>query len=232
MAECGFLIKEVFPLMKIKKVLFASFLFWFGAPLSASVQVPPPKDQVPPHPHPVQMQLPPKEVLTVQKMQLPPAPLQKPAPIQKITINPPPVAAPDASNVPGVKTGQEVSSQDDPRVSQSNADYAVWLNDFTRRTYEHQLFQSGIIFILVLLMVCAGLFFSWLQFQHSFHLKQVIKNSVAQFGNANADPAPPPDEFSFGKDGIVVRSAYLGIIILVISMAFFFLYLKYVYLIT
>jgi hypothetical protein len=47
-----------------------------------------------------------------------------------------------------------------------------------------------------------------------------------------AAPAPTQDELTFGKDGVVIRSAYLGVIILVLSMAFFFLYLKYVYLIS
>jgi hypothetical protein len=178
-------------------------------------------------------QLPPPRVLQPEvKMQLPPVVLPKHETVQKITINPPPITAPRSEDDPGVKTAQAVYCQDDPRVCQSNTDYTVWRNDFTHRTYESQMIQSWIIFVLVLVLVVAGLFFAWLQFQHSLHLKQVIKCSAAAAANTNADPTPQPDEFAFGKDGVVIRSAYLGVIILVISMAFFFLYLKYVYSIT
>ncbi len=39
-------------------------------------------------------------------------------------------------------------------------------------------------------------------------------------------------EFTIGKDGITIKSSYLGVILLVISMAFYGLYLKFVYPIT
>ncbi len=121
---------------------------------------------------------------------------------------------------------------DSPRVRQSNDDYAVWRNEYLRRLYENQLRESWIIFVLVLLLVFAGLFFSWLQFQHAFLLSKVVKSSAATQVDPNATPNSTPDEVTFGKDGVVIKSAYLGVIILVISMAFFFLYIKYVYLIT
>lgn len=124
------------------------------------------------------------------------------------------------------------ANPDSAKVDRSRADYMVWQNDFKRRTYEDQLVQTRIIFFLVLVLVCAGLFFSWLQFRHSFHLKRVLRSGTEAQGDSNNAATPLQDEFAFGKDGVVIRSAYLGVIILVISMAFFFLYLKYVYLIS
>jgi hypothetical protein len=121
---------------------------------------------------------------------------------------------------------------DSPRVRQSNDDYAVWRNEYLRRLYENQLRESWIVFVLVLLLVFAGLFFSWLQFQHAFLLRKVVKGSAAAQVDPNVTASSTPDELTFGKDGVVIKSAYLGVIILVISMAFFFLYIKYVYLIT
>ena len=118
-------------------------------------------------------------------------------------------------------------------VQQSNDAYNVWVNGFRERTYENQLFQTRVIFFLVILLVFAGLFFSWIQFQHAFHLKRVLSKRVAAPSDeAAAAATPAQDEFSFGKDGVVIKSAYLGVIILAISMAFFFLYLVYVYPIT
>jgi hypothetical protein len=119
-----------------------------------------------------------------------------------------------------------------PSVQQSNDSYNVWVNDFRRRTYENQLLQTRIIFVLVIILVFAGLFFSWIQFQHSFHLKRVLHKRANATSDDAASPAPAQDEFTFGKDGVVIKSAYLGVIILAISMAFFFLYLLYVYPIT
>lgn len=117
-------------------------------------------------------------------------------------------------------------------VQQSNDAYNVWVNGFRQRTYENQLFQTRVIFILVIVLVFAGLFFSWVQFQHAFHLKRVLSKRVSAPSDEAAAAAPAQDEFSFGKDGVVIKSAYLGVIILAISMAFFFLYLVYVYPIT
>jgi hypothetical protein len=117
-------------------------------------------------------------------------------------------------------------------VQQSNDAYNVWVNGFRERTYENQLFQTRVIFSLVILLVFAGLFFSWIQFQHAFHLKRVLSKRVAAPSDEATAAAPAQDEVSFGKDGVVIKSAYLGVIILAISMAFFFLYLVYVYPIT
>jgi hypothetical protein len=116
-----------------------------------------------------------------------------------------------------------------PGVQQSNDAYNIWVNDFRRRTYENQLVQTRIIFVLVLVLVVAGLWFSWMQFQHSFHLKRVLKKQADATPDDVVPATPAQDEFAFGKDGIVVKSAYLGVIILAMSMAFFFLYLVYVY---
>jgi len=127
-----------------------------------------------------------------------------------------------------VPPAQENSSA----VQQSNDAYNVWVNGFRMRTYENQLFQTRVIFALVILLVFAGLFFSWVQFQHAFHLKRVLSKRVSAPSDEAAAAAPAQDEFSFGKDGVVIKSAYLGVIILAISMAFFFLYLVYVYPIT
>jgi hypothetical protein len=74
------------------------------------------------------------------------------------------------------------------------------------------------------------------------HPAQAIASSVstiAQSASASVDPAPAPPEISIEKSsvtefsaspqGIKVASSTLGVIILVISMCFFYMYLAYVY---
>jgi hypothetical protein len=119
------------------------------------------------------------------------------------------------------------TDKDALRVRVSQADYAVWENDFKRRTYENQLVQTRIIFAVVLVLVAAGLFFSWIQFQHSFHIRATRKRRGSHEAGGGTEPAG--ERIELGKSGIVIQSAYLGVIILAISMAFFFLYLKFVY---
>lgn len=121
-----------------------------------------------------------------------------------------------------------LTDKDSARVSASQADYAVWENDFNRRTYENQLVQTRIIFVVVLLLVSAGLLFSWIQFQHSFHMKVRTKGNKAT-DQVAATGAHTDEEIRLGREGVVIHSAYLGVIILAISMAFFFLYLEFVY---
>jgi hypothetical protein len=118
------------------------------------------------------------------------------------------------------------------RVRTSQVDYLLWKNDFTRRTYETQLIQTRIIFVVVLLLVLAGLFFSWVQFQHSFHIRASARKRVEPPHQPPEGGTTTSETFEFGKSGIVIHSAYLGVIILAISMAFFFLYLRFVYPIT
>jgi hypothetical protein len=135
------------------------------------------------------------------------------------------------SNLIHTLTAAAPTEKDSARVIASQADYAIWANDFRRRTYENQLVQTRIIFVVVLLLVLAGLFFSWIQFQHSLRMKAPAKGHTAT-DQATATGAPTDEEIRLGREGIVIHSAYLGVIILAISMAFFFLYLRFVYPIT
>jgi hypothetical protein len=183
---------------------------------------------------------PPAPQFQIETVQAPPAPqviklvplkAQEPPDLVSKAVSSP-ASTPAASAPARPEPAANPSEAESPRVRQSNDDYAAWRNDYLRRLYENQLYESWIIFVLVILLVFVGIFFSWLQFQHAFLLKKVVRSSAASQVDPNAAAPSTPDELTFGKDGVVVKSAYLGVIILVISMAFFFLYLKYVYLIS
>lgn len=133
------------------------------------------------------------------------------------------------------------------------------------RSFNFQYTASVIIFILVILIVLSGLFFSGWQF--SFTLKQLklkeqaIKVAAdkvpaaatpAAASGAGAQPVageePKPDvqqpassntiadlntafknDLELSTTGVKVNSSVLGVIILVLSIAFFYLYIMYVY---
>lgn len=113
-----------------------------------------------------------------------------------------------------------------------------------RRVFEWQLLSSRIIFVVVILMVSAGIYFSGVQFHLALRgtppvLKEVREVSTATPPAAEAAaveaPRPPPvpvtlqTSFEAGTSGVKVSSPVLGVIILVISFLFFYMYLVHVY---
>lgn len=88
-----------------------------------------------------------------------------------------------------------------------------------QRVFEWQLFSAKLIFVIVLLLVGSGVYFAAVQFH--VELKSRMKNPAAE--------SDMKTELSAGADGVKVSSGVLGVIILTLSLAFFYLYLVYVY---
>ena len=81
--------------------------------------------------------------------------------------------------------------------------------------FRWQLLSSEIIFIIVVILVFSGITFAAIQFYNGM---KKLKNQSEEVTT-----------FEAGTGGIKVSSPVLGVIILVISLAFFYLYLAYVY---
>ena len=80
-----------------------------------------------------------------------------------------------------------------------------------QNVFHWQLLSSKIIFIVVVLLVFSGIIFAAIQFYDG------LKNSLKQTSQATT--------FEAEKGGLKVSSPILGVIILVISLVFFYLYL-------
>jgi hypothetical protein len=99
---------------------------------------------------------------------------------------------------------------------------------YRSRVFEWQLLSSRMIFIIVLVLVSAGVYFAAMQFHVAMLTarRNVLNPSVT---------AIPPSEnplathLELSAKGVVVNSSVLGVIILGLSLAFFYLYLVYVY---
>lgn len=87
-------------------------------------------------------------------------------------------------------------------------------NRHQRDVFHWQLISAKIIFAVVILLVIAGIYFAAVQFHHG------MKKGSGESGGT---------EFEASLKGIKVSSPVLGVIILTISLAFFYLYLLYVY---
>lgn len=87
-----------------------------------------------------------------------------------------------------------------------------------QRVFDWQFLSSKLIFATVLILVLAGIYFAAIQFH----------KGLAAPKNGGAEKEEATDIEATLK-GIKVRSPVLGVVILVISFAFFYLYLVYVY---
>ncbi|MGH7596078.1 MAG: hypothetical protein ACREOI_06975 [bacterium] len=105
-----------------------------------------------------------------------------------------------------------------------------------RRVFDWQHVSSIIIFWVVIIIVFVGLAFSGIQFYISMQSslagskKRRPQSALAEGQPENVE-SPPAEvaEFEASLQGIKVKSSVLGIIILGISLAFFYLYLAHVY---
>lgn len=108
---------------------------------------------------------------------------------------------------------------------------------FTQRMaiYNWQLNSGKILFFVVVLIVLIGLYLSYLQFKASTaHLeyRRNIEASITttdKIAGIDAVTSDPITKFEITKDGFKIDSAVIGLVILVISIAFFFMYLRYVF---
>lgn len=108
--------------------------------------------------------------------------------------------------------------------------------DHRSRVFEWQLLSSRIIFATVLLLVVAGIYFAAAQFQVAMSAARRHRDIVASHGenapprsDAAVDATTLDTKLEVSAKGIVVNSSVLGVIILALSLAFFYLYLAYVY---
>jgi hypothetical protein len=114
--------------------------------------------------------------------------------------------------------------------------YRIEGYEHRRQVFAWQLFSSKVIFAVVLLLVCSGIYFAALQFhaglkrQSEMHAAKRV-SAAAYAGQQGTESVTDPEvtTLSMGTEGIKVSSPVLGVVILTISLAFFYLYLVYVY---
>jgi hypothetical protein len=129
----------------------------------------------------------------------------------------------DASLVPQIVPADLLDAESTASMQRALTGYYEYRAEGYRhrqRVFGWQLVSSQIIFALVAFLVLAGVYFSWLQFSASLK------------GGKQAGEAPAETSFEASPTGFKVSSPVLGVIILAISLAFFYLYLVHVYPIT
>ncbi len=102
--------------------------------------------------------------------------------------------------------------QSDSTLNEALLQYNIRSLKHRRNVFQWQYISSIVIFFMVVFIVSIGLFLSYL------HFKNDLKNG--QTTN---------HELELNKAGLKINSSVIGLIILIISIAFLFLYLEYVY---
>jgi len=100
-----------------------------------------------------------------------------------------------------------------PQLEKAIDEYELWNLQHRAESFRWQFFASKIIFWMVILLVLAGVAFSAIQFG-------VALRRRTDFSDA---------EVALSAEGVKVRSQFLGVITLALSLGFFYLYLKTVY---
>lgn len=93
-------------------------------------------------------------------------------------------------------------------------DYRISGYKHRERVFSWQLFSSKVIFFSVLFLLIVGVYFSYLQF------RKAMKGDSSEALSTDLEAS---------TTGFKVSSPVLGVIILVISLIFFYLYLVYIY---
>lgn len=113
-----------------------------------------------------------------------------------------------------------------------NDGYNRFSNMHLQRSLSWQFYSSIFIFFMVIFIVGFGLYLSFKQFKIS---EKIIAEGLRTKQSETISKAVDDvnkllrGDFEVSKDSIKVNSAVVGLIILLISLGFFFLYLKYVY---
>lgn len=115
-----------------------------------------------------------------------------------------------------ISPNQDVGTAQNNRFHLAVIENRIAAMKYERDVFEWQLLSSKVIFYLVVFLVVVGVAFAAVQF------------SVGIRHHAAAES----DEAELTLRGLKIRSQYLGVITLIVSLAFFFLYLRTVYPIT
>lgn len=102
--------------------------------------------------------------------------------------------------------------------------YFEWGYEQRKDVILFQNFSTKVILIVVISLVLLGMYFAWYQFQIAMKaMKQRVDAGESIEGTGEKE------ELKISGSEIVARSSYLGVVILVVSLAFFYLYLVFVY---
>lgn len=110
---------------------------------------------------------------------------------------------------------EEIDSDELKELSKAYNDFIIWAFKFDKKANRHKLISAWIITILVLVLPLGGIVFAALQLRKAL--------STGDLSSLNTDVAIE----MAGK--VTISSSIVGGVVLVISIVFFYFYLKFAY---
>jgi hypothetical protein len=122
-----------------------------------------------------------------------------------------------------------------PELQKADLKYSLFAFSIRQKAFEWQHFSTKVIFWSVLGVVVLGLGLSCVQFAFAYYAPPWSRRKRMKKGSANERPTEPRESVTtieVSTNAFKITSSVLGVIILALSIIFFFLYLKFVYPIT
>ena len=139
-------------------------------------------------------------------------------------------ASPDQT----VQKGPQSELPETPTMLQAREDYTVFAWKNRQDAFAWQSVSTKVIFGVVIIVVLAGLYLSWMQFNfaHNAPLKVTTPSTEGPaIATTPTNPSNGVNTIEVNTSGVKITSSVIGLVILTLSIVFFFLYLKFVYLI-
>lgn len=133
------------------------------------------------------------------------------------------------------RSGQQVSplefeltgnKQLDSAIIKSQIDYKTFAVKHFERTFTQQFYSGIFIFIMVIAIVAMGLILSFKQFKLN---EEIVRHGIKNNLDTLDKGINTESSIDISKNGLKFNSAVIGLMLLIISLLFFFLYLKFVY---
>ena len=130
-------------------------------------------------------------------------------------------------------TPDSVELQQRATLRSAQVNWAISAYRHRTDSFAWQLFSGKILFFLVSALVLVGIYFSWQQFRKAMKLadnraKAVAAGNVIEVEGGNE----LAQTLKVSTEGVELQSSVLGVVILVLSLCFFYLYLVHIYPIT
>ncbi|MDZ7651491.1 MAG: hypothetical protein U5L03_02420 [Burkholderiaceae bacterium] len=151
----------------------------------------------------------------------------------------------DFAKAAATAQGQPAASDAGPAAAallkvdlEAQARHLQWQRDYERRGWEWHLLSTQLLFGVVLLIVAFGLYITYAQFRRDYSGWQppaapdkagTPTPTVDAAGTPAPRPLPAATTLKLSPAGLEVTSQIVGLIVLALSLAFFFLYVKEVY---
>ena len=113
----------------------------------------------------------------------------------------------------------------DEEYLQAYHDWKIYKIEIARDTFSFHYWSSLIIFVVVLGIVMMGLYLTWVQVTMRIDAEKLREAE----GKARKEGEKEQHQVEISAEGLKLKSSVVGLSILTVSLAFFYLYLVYVY---